>query len=187
MNLPARAAAIIQQLWLLNVDLSNGDDDQRRALSKKIGEQVAFELGPQWGLKARWEGAPQSKDALAYNPTATRGMAVIDVWDWQNGATRQVQVSAGSPPTYPAITAWFTVVTPVNHLGTPTPDLPPPPPVVTPVLDHVLTEIDQRLLLIETSQSAIIHAITEMLDQQARGVTGRVSFLGTVTLKPPTP
>jgi hypothetical protein len=42
-------------------------EDQCRAWTKKLGEQLAFAIGPHWGVKSAAAGRPQSKDAIALN------------------------------------------------------------------------------------------------------------------------
>lgn len=111
--LTQRQVDIVEALYGLNITLARGDDDQRRQLTKKIAEQFRFEFGPKWGTKSTTPSHPQSKDAIAYD----NGDGTIDVWDWQNGTTREPQVDAGDEPDYQGLTQHFIAVEPVNHLG----------------------------------------------------------------------
>lgn len=132
MNLPARVDEIIRTLYEQNLKLANGSEDDRRTLTRMIAEQNCYELGLAWGTKATSSQAPQSKDAVAYRLAP----GLMDVWDWQNGTTRQPQTHPGKPPDYPNLSGqYFIEVSPVNHLGgvvTPEPPVtpvePPPPP-----------------------------------------------------------
>jgi hypothetical protein len=123
MNLPARVVDICWALYRLHRDLAEGDDDQRRILTRMIAEQCHFELGSRWGVKSRDAFTPQSKDSIAF----------LDVqpaffnWDWQNGTTREPQVVAGQPGERITDQLWL-AVSPVNHLsGAPIPPQPTPP------------------------------------------------------------
>lgn len=131
MNLPAGGAAIVQQLYEHNLEMARGSDDERRALTTMIAETFCARFGPDWGTKATTARHPRSKDAIAHRgPQGT-----IDVWDWQNGATRAPQIRDGQPPTYPDARTgpggppqFFVEVAPVDHLAPPpTPDPPKPP------------------------------------------------------------
>ena len=114
MNLTQRHVEICRALHQRHIDLARGDDDQRRELTGMIAEQWCFEFGRDWGTKSRSPTAPRSKDALAHRT----GPTSMDVWDWQNGSTREPNLREGQPPDYPNITDQFFIeVPPVNHLG----------------------------------------------------------------------
>lgn len=122
---PARGVAIIDALLAAFPALAKGNDDERRALTGFIAEQICFELGAKWGTKRADKGRPASKDGLAFlNADNT-----IDIWDWQNGTTRDRQVRAGAAPTESHSTQVFIPVTPIDHLGAAVvPGQPPAPP-----------------------------------------------------------
>jgi hypothetical protein len=108
--MPARVAVVVQALYERNVPLSEGDDDQRRALMTLIGEQLAYDLGPSYGCKDGGGGRPRSKDAIGYlAPDGT-----VYAADCFNGATRKPAVpdhfeeSAGQH---------FESMQPIDHLG----------------------------------------------------------------------
>lgn len=124
MLFPARGVDIVNQLYNTHKDLAEGSDDQRRQLTRMMAEQMCFELGSLWGTKKAGPGNPQSKDSIAYKTGAT----TFDSWDWQNGTTRQPQVSANQPPSYPGLTLpqEFIEVSPTNHLEVGGPTEPPP-------------------------------------------------------------
>lgn len=87
MTLPTVVAVVAGQLAARYPDLALGNDDQRRLLTRRIAEQVAYALGPAWGTKRADPGRPPSKDAIAYlDPDTQR----LYSWDWQNGTTRAV-------------------------------------------------------------------------------------------------
>lgn len=135
-TLPQRAYDVMVGLRARNLDLAHGDDDQRRQLTRMIAEQLAHDLGPRWGTKSTSEGAPQTKDGIAYRLDTGR----IDIWDWQNGGTRDVQVRPGQAATYPNEAQHFIAVEPVDHLNagpTPNPSPPEPPPPTPPPTDDV--------------------------------------------------
>ena len=114
MQLSKRHADIINTLYERNLDLARGDDDQRRKLTKMIAEQIRLEFGSDWGTKASSRTNPQSKDAIAFRLNSQ----TMDVWDWQNGTTREPQVGEGSEPTYPMLTGqYFIEVDAVDHLS----------------------------------------------------------------------
>lgn len=123
MRLSQRHVDIVEALYGLNIDLARGDDNQRRQLTQKIDEQIAFEFGPRWGMKARAGGniGNASKDSIAY----LEADGTVSVWDWQNGSTREPQVKVNDEPTYPNLPtseAKFIAVEPVNHLDGEVPD-----------------------------------------------------------------
>lgn len=77
-------------------DLANGSEFDRRLLTRLIAEQMAFELSPDWGLKAQSPDHPQSKDSLAFT-LSTEDNSSFLVWDWQNGNTRERQITDQTP------------------------------------------------------------------------------------------
>ena len=94
--------------------LSKGSDGDRRILTEMIVKQIAFEFGITWGLKSRSVNDSISKDTIAHNTPSG-----IEVWDWQNGTTRDVQVTPGQSPNEILTTgAVFIPVTPENVLNT---------------------------------------------------------------------
>ena len=122
---PPRGVQIIDTLLKdsANQALARGTDDQRRALTRKIIEQLKCEF-PQAGYtwKAASQTRPPSKDAIA---RAVGGR--LYVWDWQNGSTRQRQVQANQRAE--DITGQFPIpVSCVNHLGVPLENGPTPDP-----------------------------------------------------------
>lgn len=142
MNLTGRHVEICRALHQRHIDLARGEDEERRKLTGMIAEQWCFEFGKDWGTKARSPTAPRSKDALAHRT----GPSSMDVWDWQNGTTREPSVREGQPPDYPNITdQFFLEVAPVNHLGVAPDDggtvVPKPHDVVLPQVDATLIEV----------------------------------------------
>lgn len=120
---PPRGIAIINQFLQspANQTLAKGTDDQRRRLTKMIAEQMHFELGG-WSIKSASPTRPASKDSLALPMTGT----AFCNFDWQNGTTRQLALTAQSEGDY--LTDQTLILTAgVNHLGAVT-----VPPVVVP-------------------------------------------------------
>ncbi len=120
MNLPGRVVEIVQALYEANQNLAKGTDEERRKLTIKINEQIAFELGPKWGAKRADPGRPISKDAIAFDDAPN-----LWIWDWQDGSTRGLSsfmvpgaagknVGEGVQPDGNQI---FIPVAAVNHLG----------------------------------------------------------------------
>ena len=133
MKLPVRVQEIVNELYNRNLDLANGNDDQRRALALKIAQQARFELGPSWGSKRSSQGRPQTKDAVAQKqPDGT-----ILIWDLFNGSTRK---PFASPNSMDGSKQYFVIVEGINHLFIPV----VVPPVVTPV---IITDEQVRFLL----------------------------------------
>jgi hypothetical protein len=138
MRLPDGVQAIVNALYARHKDLANGDDDQRRELTKQIVEQTVFNFpGQGYGWKsAHAHGLAPSKDSLAkrsrvfdYEQPAPAGALIS--WDLFNGGTREPN---DRPDSVDIAGQYFIEVAPVNHLGsTPAPGpTPPPAPVPTP-------------------------------------------------------
>lgn len=148
--LPARVKAIVQALYDRNVALSEGNDDQRRALAKMIAEQTTCELGSEWGWKSASPTRPPSKDAIAHKLPGGR----LEGWDLFNGTTRKPNGGIWHDLTGQT----FIEVSNVDHLGVgcagsvppPDPDPDPDPPPTDPTeLTAILAEIKAVRLLLE--------------------------------------
>jgi len=187
---PAGGRAILDRLFAKHQNLALGSDDDRRALTKMMAEQFAFTFGPRWGTKRA--AGPQSKDTLAL----LLSDGAFDMWDWQNGSTKQIQVQDGAAPTFQHVADQvFISVTPVNHLGEPEqpddaePDEDEP---TNPTLLETLTalalqlqEIPKALQAQADLLTAMSVALAQIRDRQEDGLTG--TFLGyRITVKPPT-
>lgn len=145
--LPLRAVQVMDGLY--DPVLANGDDEARRQLTRRIVEQLVFDLPAEsWVWKSADPGRPPSKDAF--------GRLVLGrlcIWDWQNGTTRRRAVDVGHPakdaPGQNPI-----VLVGVNHLGAPGPaPQPVPQPVpIPPVID--LTEVYRYVAQVEARASA---------------------------------
>ena len=192
MRLPERAVQIIHTLHSLHLDLARGDDPQRRALTRMMAEQIAFELGPRWGCKARSEALAaeyQSKDAIAY----LNDDGSMDIWDWQNGSSREPQVHPNMEPMYANERQWFIRVNPVNHLKVPAvaPDPPPhvdPPAPQQPIVNGVSAE-EVRAIIGEfmSEQGALLHPRLTMIEASVMRLEDRLSEKAPVVAqaKPP--
>ena len=199
---PSGGRAILDRLYAQHQDWAKGSDDDRRALTKMMAEQFAFTFGPRWGTKRA--AGPQSKDTLAL----LLDDGAFDMWDWQNGSTKAIQVQDGAAPTFQHVADQvFLSVTPTNHLGM----TPPPPPddndadgPINPTLLETLTALALQLQTIPQQAEAFraeVRSLAEKVDEMARwqvrlmdaivsirerqeeGVTGALSYR--LTLKPP--
>ena len=90
-RMPERGVQIVHALYARNVELAKGNDDQRRAITRKIIEQFICEF-PDDGYtgKSADPSRPFSKDSIA-----RRSEGRLYAWDWQNGSTREPSVKAG--------------------------------------------------------------------------------------------
>jgi hypothetical protein len=88
----------------------------------------------------------------------------MDIWDWQNGTNRGVQVKAGDAPNYPNTTGQFFIqVSPFNHLGISVPEDPPEDPPDNPPGDEPPAEA----LLLMQILSVLSELVTETKLQTA--------------------
>jgi hypothetical protein len=132
MQFPARGIEIIAALY----KASPQDDAARRLDIQKVGEQMAHDLGPQWGNKKRAGVSDdlRSPDSIAF----LEADLTCSVWDIQasNGA---FLVHAGKEPDFPHLPmgeATFMPCDPKNHLaGNPMPGEVPAPPGQPPAVD----------------------------------------------------
>lgn len=137
-QLPSRVDAIVQQLYQANRALAEGNDNQRRQLTRMIAEQVTCELGPTWGWKSASPDRPPSKDAIARhggNPFA----GPLDGWDLFDGNTRRpIPGGIYHDLTRPS-RQHFIAVAHIDHLNigcnSPIPPPPPPPPPQPPPVE----------------------------------------------------
>ena len=142
---PARGRLIIQNLYEANRTLAAGSEDQQRLLTRLIAEQLAFELGPQWGCKAASPTRPQGPSELAYLEPP------LYIWRWSDG-DGHVTGTIGAPLPTPLLMPLaqsagqtFIAVDPVDHLQVSAtrapnrPSEPPPAPAVDlmPILDRI--------------------------------------------------
>ena len=191
--LPDRIPVICEVMYERNKTLAHGNEDQRRQLTRMIAEQIAHELGTNWGTKSRSSTEPQSKDGIALKITTS---GTMDIWDWQNGTTRKNQLVAGQQPDYPNITdQHFIAVTPTNHLGNggtdPIPD--PPNDDCIEKIEYLEVKVNELITVIEFQNDRIsslemaitnLTQITEYLrDKPYPNYTGRVLWQN-ITLTP---
>lgn len=153
MQLNQRQVDIINTLYQRNLVLANGDDDQRRALTLKIAQQICFEFGSLWGVKSVAPGAPMSKDSISYYA----GTGSFDNWDWQNGATRAPQVSAGQSGE-PITGQNFITVQPNNWLAADVPPVEQPPADITEALKQLNAKLDQ-VIATQTQHTNLLNQI----------------------------
>jgi hypothetical protein len=158
MRLPDAAQNIVVALYQQNINLANGDDDQRRRLTSKIAETVRFTLGPSWGWKSAGSGRPPSKDAIA----VMQGASLLG-FDLFNGGTREPN---DHPESEDITGQQFIAVPPVNHLAdtapgpTPTPT-PAPTGVTRAELETAISDAKQAL---RVEFEVELGAITDRID-----------------------
>lgn len=193
--LTQRQVDVVEALYGLNINLARGFDDDRRKLTRIIAEQFRFEFGPKWGTKSTTPGHPQSKDAIAYD----NGDGTIDVWDWQNGTTREPQVGVGDEPDFTNLNQHFIAVEPINHLGGEVPDNNDDDnndeeAALAAILKKIAENTEQiradQVRLLE-GQSAIMQAIQVLIDKPTPEIPPiqfpeykASTWFGTITLKP---
>jgi hypothetical protein len=122
MKIPQKVKDNIRALYAKHKTLSEGTDDDRRALMKMICQQNCFDLGSKHGWKSADATRPPSKDAIAY--LDDEGVYVADVF---NGTTREPSV----PEDYVLTTQHFIAVEAFNYLGSPDPQPQPEPSDLT--------------------------------------------------------
>lgn len=172
---PARGVQIIDALY--SPQLAQGDDDQRRTLTRTFIEQLVYEFpNDGWAWKSADPMRPPSKDSIArmFNNRLCN-------WDWQDGSSRLRRVREGQ--TGDDITGQNPIiVAAVNHLGAPPVVTPPPQPPPSgfdvAVLRELLKFYDDRnevrflgskaILDALYQQGLITHAKADALSSQLR-------------------
>lgn len=169
MQLPARIVDIVNIMYERNKELAHSQsDNDRRIVTILILEQIAFEFGSNWGAKARSADAPASKDGLAYKIDAN----TMHVWDWQNGNTREPQLTADQEPTYANLVgAHFIPANPMNHLGIVVALPPIPDETDEPVVSNPNDELERQLADIRNALMIIEEALSIVLDTLQKPVT----------------
>lgn len=189
MRLTKRQVDIVNALYSANKTLAEGTDDERRKLTKMINEQICFEFGPRWGMKARENGNINnaSKDSIAF----LEDNGTISVWDWQNGTTRKPQIHEGDEPDYPNLPtteAKFIPVDPVDHLR----NSPPSngddnnddtkDDIKTILANQV--QIAQILADISQTQSNLLEVLKSLVARQFPEYEAKLGPFGSIVLKP---
>lgn len=169
---PTRGEQIIDQLVAKHPALAQGDDVQRRLLTRYIAEQMRYEFG-NWSMKAADKTRPQSKDSLAL---PVNGGPAFCNWDWQNGTTRKRAIDRNTEGEY-LDDQYLLPTTAVNHLGlivtgpsVPTqPTLPPPTDAVIESLKvqvEILRSELQQAQATVAEAAAGLHALTAEVQAQ---------------------
>jgi len=186
MQLPADVKAIrdrfVEQFPVPSGGPNPADDafeDLCRMWTKRLAEQVVFSTNdPTWGVKNAGGGRPQSKDALARNLAPK-----LYTFDLLTG------VGTGSPrlvtdPQGEDITGQvFMPVSPVNHLGAPTPQpkpeaQPPQPTVDLTPLWAALKDLQRMIDGLRSDQAALTDRLVALEQKpepkyRVRGSTSR--------------
>jgi hypothetical protein len=133
MQLPKRAQEIIDTLYGLHRADFERDDDSRRAMMRLVAEQLAFELGPAYGVKSV-AGHPQGQSTIAY--TGEPNFGGWRILDGDGSITGITHAPIPNPPWQEFPDQVFIAVTPTDHLGigsVPPAPVPTPAPIPTPV------------------------------------------------------
>jgi hypothetical protein len=156
MVFPQRGMEIVDALYR-GVDPQ--DDDARKAAIQEVGEQMARDLGREWGNKKRAGLSDdfRSPDSIAFQEAD----GSTSVWDIQ-ASSGAILVFAGKPPDYPRLPpseATFIPCTPIDHMGDGGEVDPPQSEDLTPRvvaletevarLREVLENVARRLSLVE--------------------------------------
>ncbi len=145
MECPPKIVKIAQTLLAANAGLTT-TEDQARLFMRLVAEQVVFELGPSFGLKAAGPGRPQGPSQIAYNNPAVDvpfgGWRILEGVGNPNGTPATV-IARPIFQTFP--NQIFLAVTGVDHLHTADApkDLPPAPVPVQPDLSTIYDRLDQ--------------------------------------------
>jgi len=190
MVLSVRQVEVIRALYDKNLNLARGTEDERRILTRRIAEQLCFESGINWGTKSTSPSAPQSKDAIAF----LRSPNVMDIWDWQNGSTREPRVFAGMSPDFPDTTGQnFITVMPIDHLSSGNGgngDNGEDNTEVLAKLDKLSQEHAEIKALINAQNELINKVITAISEFDVSSIkfpayeSNRIPIFGVITLKP---
>jgi hypothetical protein len=143
---PSRGVQVIDALY--DRTLATGSDDQRRELTRRIIEQLVFEMpNAGWTWKSADPSRPPSKDSIA---RIVNGR--LCNYDWQSGASRERQVNAGTPGE--DITGQNPIpVAGVNRL-TETPSIPSIPGTPVPVQGQNTEILAQMMIKFEELKTA---------------------------------
>ncbi len=181
-SLPPRVLEIVRALYAAYVTLANGSDDDRRALTRMIAEQVRFELGPGWGCKATTATSPQAQSRIAFV-----GPEGLVAWRWQDndGSVTGVPNSPlPNPPMEALPLQHFIEVDPINHLApapgpAPAPGAPPTPapapaPSVDDEIERLITIGEHLVGAIEELTGTVTALDQRLTELQQRGVRLRL-------------
>lgn len=183
MKYPARVQEIIDELARRHPDLVAGDDDARRALTRRFAEQARFELGPNWGTKRASPTRPLSADVICTQDPFVG-------WDTQIAGG----IIAQFPDSIDLAGQVFVAVDPIDHLQA---FVPPGEPVPTPDAAHTLEIVaairaseERTREAIQASERRVLEAIQKARDEvnqaidnalkQLAGAGGIASLLGNV-------
>lgn len=164
MTFPQRGMDVIDALYR---GVNPQDDVARKVAIQRVGEQMSFDLGPEWGNKKRTGLSDdfRSADSVAY----AENDGTTSVWDIQasNGA---ILVTAGKAPDYPHLSpdeAEFIACDPINHLGGPAPEPGDP-------------QLADRVAILEAElvrQREVNHMITQVLQEHQTALNAVVAEL----------
>lgn len=170
MNFPPGATAIVRALYDQHLELARGSDEERRRLTLMMAQTFAARFGPRWGVKASSKTAPQSKDTIAFDNMD----GTFDAFDWQNGTTREPQVSDGQTPTFARIgNQWFIDVVPHDFLAPAAPVQQPgtsAPPKTDEQLERLIDILNTAIASLEMMTRALQVVSDRLLEIKATGV-----------------
>lgn len=156
MNFPQGGRAILDQMYEQYKDLANGNDDQRRKLTRMIASTFAAKYNDtNWGTKSTTPNHPQSKDSLVYKlPNGN-----LDIFDWQSGNSRQPILNDGQGPTFANVNHHFIEVEPFDWLSLD--ELIDNPVIDDPSQDDN-SNLEQRIITLEQNVSVLMGKVLQL-------------------------
>jgi len=125
-------------------------EETARQWSIRFAEQVAFELGPMWGMKRADPNRPISKDTLSFYADDT-----IRIWDLLTGTGTGSPRLVENPESEDITGQVFVRVTPTNHLGVAQPPVTNPPDLPPADLGPVMSAMSNLTSKIDTLQGHV--------------------------------
>ncbi len=166
MDCPLRVIEIAQTLYQQNSALTI-TEESARLFMRLVAEQVMFELGPSFGLKAAGPGRPQGPSQIAYNNPAVDvpfgGWRILEGVGNPNGTPATV-IARPIFQTFP--NQIFLAVTGVDHLHTA--DAPKDVPPISTVTAVQLSRLYDRMDQLERTLKIIMQDWPVVLDDVHR-------------------
>lgn len=167
-DFPARGTEIARALYALNPRLTTGSDDQQRLFVKTVAEQMAYELGPAYGVKSAGVGRPQGPSQIAFaGGTEFGGWRIID----NDGSQSGMKGGIIPQPIWQLFpNQLFLAVDPVDHLKVsdtrppPRSDPPAPPVDLAPLLARI-DALERLVQPLADQWTALQHDVAVLLSR----------------------